>query len=998
MFAQMTPLSRTIRAIMLAGAMMPIGLTSVSVKADPQQTEAQQPTTTKSDQENNATAAKDDETEVILVTGFRKVVRSSIDTKRTNNAIVDAISAEDIGDLPALSLSEVLETITGAGGHRGKGGGSEIAIRGLGPFLGATTFNGGQASNGSGDRSVNFSQFPSEVINRVTVYKSQQADLIEGGISGIIDIGTVKPLDYNRQLIQGEIKGSYNEYADRMEFGDAIGLRGTLSYIDQFSTDNLGDIGISVGLQRNSTTNPQDRMYGSSTWSACDQTVIPASLGDTSNSDARRGRFQRCTNDAITPGSENADNPFYLVPNSFGIRQQGEEDTRDAIFLGMQWQPNDRLEISADTQISLREYTEDRHDLIFADARRIGPNIQVDENGALQYFEGTSPMSADGDYFIRNEDYKGGRIHAAYEATDRLKLDLDFAYSDTVRNDMRRRSRLRSDTVDIFGNPLPQKADFPSTWGGEVYYTWDNTGGKDVPLITVDERFDVTNHDLYADDAQLLRDETESNYTVKAMAFDGTYLIGEGWLDTVKAGVRISQLDYNDTFTRVIYTQTDPEVDRMANQACRTEFPQEDFLSGADGANITEFATFDTLCLFEQYTGAQDLEVPDELLIDPANVDVTEKTYAGYVMANYDVLLGDKSLRGNFGVRFVKTVVESTGLKTALTIQPVGDNGAFNVVADGSSYDNITYKHDTFDVLPSVNGIYEIRDDLLLRGAIYRALARPDPSAFGAGRNFRTNSDENGFTSIEEAISSVTAEGSPELEPLRAWNYDLSLEWYPNEDTLLSIATYYKKFEGGVIPVVEDETFVIDGQSVTVPVQTDQSTDETSSLFGVEISIANTFDWLPAPFNGLGTKIGYNYADTDYETEDILLGDQYNPETGEVAQGLIAPAGLSGAAKHSLSAQLFYQIGDFNFQGIYNYRQHYFQAFVGGNSQLRYVPNVNTLNLRATYRVSPKLKLQLDAINVTDEPRVDYMPVMNSFRDYQVFGTTYYLSARYKFN
>lgn len=998
MLIQRTLLSSRIRSALLMGLVAPLSLTTSTVHADTQVTDVSSPLAVEQPQPNNNKIPDEDEIEVIEVSGFRKIIRSSIDTKRSNDAIVDAITAEDIGDLPALSLSEVLETITGAGGHRGKGGGSEIAIRGLGPFLGATTFNGGEASNGSGDRSVNFSQFPSEVINKVTVYKSQQADLIEGGISGVIDIGTIKPLDYGRQLIQGELKGSYNEYADRMEFGDAIGLRGTLSYIDQFSLDELGELGISLGLQRNSTTNPQDRMYGSSTWSACDQTVIPAALSDTSNSDTKRGRYQRCTDDAITPGSENADHPFYLVPNSFGLRQQGEEDTRDALFMGLQWRPNSKFEINADTQISLRDYTEDRHDLIFADARRIGPDIKVADNGALTYFEGTSQLSADGDYFIRQEDYVGGRINVAYEASEVLKLDFDLAYSDTVRNDTRWRSRLRSDTADIFGNALPQKADFPSTWAGEVYYTWDNSGGTDVPVITVDERFDVNNHDLFSDDARLLRDETESNYTVSAAAFDATYLVAEGWLDTIKTGLRIANLDYDDSATRVQFTQDDREVDKAANQTCRTEFPQQDFLSGASGANITSFATFDTLCLFRAYTGAEDLEIPADTLINPANVAVTEKTYAGYVMANYNILLADRALRGNFGVRWIKTNVESVGVRTALTIQPVGDNGAFNVVADGSSYESVVFENNTFDILPSVNAIYEISDEILLRGAIYRALARPDPSALGAGRNFRANSDENGFTSIEEAIKDVTAEGSPSLEPLRAWNYDLSLEWYPNEDTLLSVATYYKKFEGGVIPVVSNETFIIDGQSVTVPVKTDQSTDETSSLLGFEVSISNTFNWLPAPFNGLGTKIGYNYADTDYKTQDILLGDQYDPSTGQTAAGLISPAGLSGAARHSLSAQLFYQIGDFDVQGIYNYRSNYFQAFLGGNSQLRYVPDVNTFNVRASYRFSPKLKIQLDVVNVTNEPRVDYMPVVGSFRDYQVFGATYYLSARYKFN
>jgi len=110
--------------------------------------------------------------EEVVVTGLRASIQSSIEEKREAMVVSDVLSAEDIGDLPALSIGEAIETITGAATHREKGGASEIAVRGLGPYLGATTFNGREATNGSGDRSVNFSMFPSELINTVAIYKT----------------------------------------------------------------------------------------------------------------------------------------------------------------------------------------------------------------------------------------------------------------------------------------------------------------------------------------------------------------------------------------------------------------------------------------------------------------------------------------------------------------------------------------------------------------------------------------------------------------------------------------------------------------------------------------------------------------------------------------------------------------------------------------------------------------------------------------------------------
>src|SRR5690606_26755087 len=134
--------------------------------------------------------------EEILVSGARATVQQSLDLKRQTTAIVDGLVASDIGEIPAFSVSEAIETITGATGHRLKGSSSEISIRGLGPFLGFSTFNGRPVTQGGSDRSVNFQQFPAELINKVTVYKSQQADLNEGGTSGIVELGSIRALDY----------------------------------------------------------------------------------------------------------------------------------------------------------------------------------------------------------------------------------------------------------------------------------------------------------------------------------------------------------------------------------------------------------------------------------------------------------------------------------------------------------------------------------------------------------------------------------------------------------------------------------------------------------------------------------------------------------------------------------------------------------------------------------------------------------------------------------
>ena len=93
-------------------------------------------------------------------------MQDQISITRDSNVVAVGLSATDIGNLPALSIGEALETLTGVSSHRENGGATEVSIRGMGPYLSKTLINGREASNGSSDRSVNFSMFPSELMRR----------------------------------------------------------------------------------------------------------------------------------------------------------------------------------------------------------------------------------------------------------------------------------------------------------------------------------------------------------------------------------------------------------------------------------------------------------------------------------------------------------------------------------------------------------------------------------------------------------------------------------------------------------------------------------------------------------------------------------------------------------------------------------------------------------------------------------------------------------------
>src|SRR3546814_13767482 len=86
-------------------------------------------------------------------------------------------------------------------------------------------------------------------------------------------------------------------------------------------------------------------------------------------------------------------------------------------------------------------------------------------------------------------------------------------------------------------------------------------------------------------------------------------------------------------------------------------------------------------------------------------------------------------------------------------------------------------------------------------------------------------------------------------------NAGAAIEWYPNKDSLLSATVYYMQFNGGFQPVVFDEEFVIDGQAVTVPVTQTRNSPDKSRIYGLELTPATPFSFLPKPPDGLGAKV-----------------------------------------------------------------------------------------------------------------------------------------------
>jgi len=546
----------------------------------------------------------------------------------------------------------------------------------------------------------------------------------------------------------------------------------------------------------------------------------------------------------------------------------------------------------------------------------------------------------------------------------------------------------------------------------------DVLGFTDNPRLRVDNDLDRTHENI-------------------AGRLDFNYEVRGDLIKSVDVGGRWSELSYFDLTGSAGGTGTrdhrltfeperlsDDETDSIlaAIGACGTDFPESGFLSSvydgniftsvaADGSTVAAgsgntFGTLDNNCVNGAIlsgfglsgSNLSDIEFPD-LAVGITTADITETTLAGYIKANYETSFDGLPVRGNIGVRVVNTDVNSIGFRATQTIVDNGD-GTFSLATDNDTLEAAEAGGSYTEILPSFNMIVDLNEDVLLRGAVFRGLSRLDPSDLNNRRLLNVSNDDD-ITSPAELLEDATAFGNPNASPLTSWNVDLAAEWYPNPDSIFAVGVYYKSFTGGVETIQTTETFVVDGQTFNLPINVQETNNDSSQLFGLEVTASHRFSYLPGALSGFGVKAGYNYADSDFEFEDSDYGDAGIRDTNgdfiQTAQGIVAPANVPGLSKHVFSGQLYYQIGDFDIAGIYKYRSRYFQPFTGDGTVLRYVQGRGLLEARASYKINDNFKISVEALNLLNQERVDTFRTVDNFGQSSVYGPRIFFGLRGKF-
>ncbi len=156
----------------------------------------------------------------VKVTGIRRAIEKSIDTKKEETSIVEAISSEDIGKLPDTSIADSISRLPGLTAQRFGGRPQEINIRGFSGDFSTTTLNGREQVSLGNNRGVEFDQYPSELMNQVVVYKTQDASLVGQGLSGTVDLRTVRPLSFQDRVVAVNLRGDMNRRGPNDKFGN----------------------------------------------------------------------------------------------------------------------------------------------------------------------------------------------------------------------------------------------------------------------------------------------------------------------------------------------------------------------------------------------------------------------------------------------------------------------------------------------------------------------------------------------------------------------------------------------------------------------------------------------------------------------------------------------------------------------------------------------------------------------------------------------------------
>lgn len=343
----------------------------------------------------------------------------------------------------------------------------------------------------------------------------------------------------------------------------------------------------------------------------------------------------------------------------------------------------------------------------------------------------------------------------------------------------------------------------------------------------------------------------------------------------------------------------------------------------------------------------------DSLLASESNDwEVNEDVYAAYGMFKW--FTGKLTLTG--GVRVEYTDFSSDGNAVELVEEGEEHNGV--VLEDDTVFiEAIEASRDYTDVLPSLNLRYDITDTVVARAAVSRSIVRP------------LFEDVASRIAVEDGEAEI---GNPELDPYSAWNYDLSLEYYPTDLSVLSAGVFYKDIDDFIFQQTFDD-YEFGGQ--VFDEATIAQNGDSAEVLGLELNYQQHFGFLPSPFDGLLLSVNYTYVDSDAQVDDR---DISFPKQSDNIAGFVV-----GYEKYGLDMRL-----------AIKYRDKYLDELVEEGLD-RITDSHAQWDFTAKYSFSDNWMAYAEFSNINGEPEYYYAGNSRRLLQYDEYGMTSVIGVQY---
>jgi TonB-dependent receptor len=993
----------------------------------------------------------------IVVSGQRAALQSAQEIKRNADEIVDAVVAEEAGKLPDKSITEVLQRVTGItiDRNRSRGDpehfsveGSGISIRGL--IWGSSTLNGREAfSAGWPGRELSWGDVPPELMSAVIVHKNPPASLIEGGVSGQVDLRTALPFDYKAEKFAFSANGNYSQLGKKKSPGASV------LYSKRWDT-STGQWGALIDLSYNRTNTHNDTVQM----------------------------------DAFYPRTDIVEGKTVWAPKSASWRRNLGETNRAGIYAALQWK-KDNLE-SALTYFHSGYKEQGEEYALYTGvenayrSKLIDPKF--DANGVLQSATYTYPFgglgannfAAGGLSFNSNTGWADRRSqtreiawNTKWKINDRWSVqnDLQWVHS-TNKNfstNMALATYVPSMNISTVGKPpeitFNQTArDFLSNAGN--YYL-----SHMMPMLA------KANGDLYAwkVDAKLRLDhpivrDLSFGMRLTDRSAERTNAGGSGWYSIAEP--------WNVKTTSVPGRL--PGATDMQNWQSRGSFGylSDPRYAGLVKTNLVDFANFfngktslppalvmPSLSYVQDYPGAygratqiQQFQCQDGNQLygtsndcstagnswkpltfdgDPANSgDQKERTQAVYVTSRFGFDELRFPVEGNVGLRVVRTHSIAHGYTV---FKPnYADNTPPEVPRFGTIDEPLDAENKYTKYLPSLNLRAELTDKLQARFAFAKSMYRP---GFGDLREYITLNQtitNNDDRSVKNITYSGRAEGNVLLKPISANSYDLSLEWYPGNGASLTLGLFHKKVRDIILPSAFTRSYKsLDGNDQSFLI-TAPNNAASGSVSGAEIAGQTYFDHVPGLnkllpdwAKGFGISANYTYIKSK-QNLDHPFDLKYCPAAGSFNNSSLALYGcdtnglpftslpIMYLSKNAYNLALLYDRGPLSARLAYSWRSRFLQGVTVNGTQgtdatsadparagmqdvgwglPTWQEAMGQLDLGIDYRISERLWGGISANNLTDVVirQTQQQHVGNMGRAWFEPGRSYRFSLRYVF-